>query len=80
MNTYLRLTAPTELTLHESLQIASIRERKAQIRAAQLRVFFNEYENFCGDDGSELQRRAFELGITEAEWKEYKARKVEIEF
>lgn len=62
-------------------------EGKAQIRAAQLRRFFTEYEWWCGlssdnggDDGQEIQRLEHEIGVTAEEWKEYRANRQEIQF
>jgi hypothetical protein len=72
MNTYLRATSPAELTILELSQIESPRERESQIRAAKLRLFFWDYSLFNGDDGSELQERAFQLGITAEEWEQYR--------
>ena len=53
---------------------------KAQIRAAKVRSFFRDYENWNKevDDGSLLQEREHELGITQEEWSEY--HRFEIQF
>ncbi len=60
-----------EETIHERIEMGFFSDSptgKAQIRAAKVRLFFSDYANFSGDDGSELQQRAFDLGITAAEW------------
>jgi hypothetical protein len=72
MNSYYRATPATELTILELASIESPRERESQIRAAKLRMFFWDYSLFNGDDGSELQERAFQLGITEDEWEAHR--------
>ena len=72
MTTYLRATPPSELSILELSQIESTRERNKQIRAAKVRMFFWDYSLFNGDDGSELQERAFQLGITAEEWETYR--------
>lgn len=72
-----------EETINERISagfLSDTREGKAQIRAAKVRSFFRDYEHWNSevDDGSCLQEREHELGITPAEWAEY--RKFEIQF
>jgi hypothetical protein len=82
MNSYLRATPPSELSILELSQIECTRERNKQIRAAKVRMFFSDYESWRGsgdDDPDDLPKREHQLGITEAEWSEWHQRRREKE-
>lgn len=85
MHSYYQSVAPTELTISELNEVRECspetsRSKEAQIRAAKVRSFFRDYENWNKevDDGSLLQEREHELGITPEEWSEY--HRFEIQF
>lgn len=72
-----------DLTIHDRLErgfISDTADGKAQMRAARVRSFFRDYENWNKevDDGSLLQEREHELAITPEEWEEH--RRFEIQF